>query len=257
MNRVTKENIFEAMIQLQYFNLLNSLPYFQKNQICDIDGTPLNSQENPHSKGAYIIYDGPEILEKARSMAVRKHGFGSTLETPTQTDLLGYIKSNKDSDVTLLYNTAAQQITPLKGELKNYVEGEDLEKILKSNLPADFVEPNANSLNLDQIGTKTANAIFVPYILNKNQDAGVRTILVKRSPYGSLGMGKVAEFSKDGLTREFFLCHDQNHHGLFVNANYHIVGEVRTYSKENNKLKLKQHQFVHISQEGDIQYNMQ
>ena len=223
MNRVTRENIFEAMIQLQYFNLLNSLPHFKKGQICDLDGTFLDGKENPYSKGAYIIYDGPQILEKARTMAVRKNGFGSTLETPARTDLLDYLKSNKDSDVTILYNTSAQQITPLKGELKNHVEGEDLEKILISSLPADFVEPNAKSLDLDQIGTKTANAIFVPYILNKYKDLGVNTILVKRSPYGSLGMGKVAEFGKDGLTREFFMYHNQTHQGSFVNADYHIV----------------------------------
>jgi len=254
MNRVTRENIFEAMIQLQYFNLLNSLPHFKKGQICDLDGTFLDGKENPYSKGAYIIYDGPQILEKARTMAVRKNGFGSTLETPARTDLLDYLKSNKDSDVTILYNTSAQQITPLKGELKNYVEGEDLEKILKLSLPADFVKPNAKTLDLGQIGTKTANAIFVPYILNKKKDLGIHTILVKRSPYGPLGMGKVAEFSKDGLTRELFMYHDQNHHGPFVNADYHIVGEIRAYTKENDKLTLTQRQYVHILQEGDIQY---
>lgn len=254
MNRVTRENIFETMIQLQYSNLLNSLPHFKNGQIYDLDGTPLDGKENPYSKGAYIIYDGPQILEKARAMAVRKNGLGSTQEVPTDTNLLAYLKSYKDSDVTLLYNTSAQQITPLKGELKNYIEGEDLEEILTSSVPLDFVEPRAKSLDLNQIGTKTANSIFVPYILNKQEDQGVRTILVKRSAYGPLGMGKVAEFGKNGLTREFFMYHNPNHQGPFVNADYHIVGEVRTYAKENDKLELKQRQLVHIPQEGDIQY---
>lgn len=254
MQKVTRENIFESMIYLQTINLQNSLPHLRNGHIYGSDNKPLGHEENPYSKGAYVIYDGEAILEKVRPMAVRKGGIGSPIETPRRQDLVQYIHDSKDSDVTLLYNTASQKITPLKGELKNHAQGEDLEKILSHNLPADFAEPHAKELNLDYIGTKTANAVFIPYLINKDQEQDVRTIVVKRSPYGSLGMGKVAEFGKEGLTREFFMYQDHNHQGPFIDAKNHIVGEMREYIRQNDQLVAHKTYYVHIPQEGDIKY---
>jgi exonuclease VII small subunit len=238
MSEVNHGNLFETMMKYHVQNLRQSLPHIQNGQILDKDGTPLEQGENPYYKGLYLIYDGHEILEKASQRIVRGSAIRETTDVPTQhlffqTLTAKNTQHKKDPDVAYLYNTKDAKLTRVKGELSNHCE-EDLDHILQRCLPEDFESPDG-SLSIYDIGTKTANAVLTAYALNSPTDQGVRTIIVKKTPYGSLGMGKLAEFGKDGLTREFYFEHNPNHTGPFIDPEHHIVGVYKQYAHPHQK----------------------
>ncbi len=233
MPEVNHKNIFEVLMQYHIQNLNQSLPYIQHGQILDKDATPLEQGENPYYKGLYLIYDGQEILEKASQRIVRGSAIRETTYVPTQNLFFQTLTANntthkKDPDVAYLYNTKDAKLTRIKGELSNHCT-EDLDHILQRCLPDDFASPDG-SIPLADLGTKTANALLTTYALNHPHDQGVRTIIIKRTPYGPLGMGKLTEFGKDGLTREFYFEHNPNHTGPFINQQHHIVGIFKQYA---------------------------
>ncbi len=233
MTQVTHDNLFETLMRYHVSNLNQSLPHFKDGQILDKDGTSLEQGENPYYKGLYLIYDGQEILEKASSRIVRGSAIRETTYVPTQPQFFQTLTAQetthkKDPDVAYLYNTKDAKLTRVKGELSNHAN-EDLDHILQRCLPDDFASPDG-SIPLQDLGTKTANAVLTAYALNRPTDQGVRAIIIKRTPYGSLGMGKLAEFGKDGLTREFYFEHNPNHSGPFVNPQHHIVGVYKQYT---------------------------
>ncbi len=233
MPEVNHDNIFEVLMHYHVQNLHQSLPHFQNGQILDKDNTNLELGENPYYKGLYLIYDGPEILEKASKRIVRGSAIRETTPAPSIEQFFQTIQANntshkKDPDVAYLYNTTDAKLTRIKGELSNHCT-EDLDHILQRCLPGDFVSPDGSSTIYD-VGTKTANAVLTAYALNHPQDQGVRTIVIKKTPYGPLGMGKLAEFGKDGLTREFYFEHNPNHTGPFINQEHNIVGIYKQYA---------------------------
>jgi len=243
MPKVNHQNIFEVLMQYHTQNLHQALPYLQNGQILDKDSTPLEQGENPYYKGLYLIYDGQEILEKASSRIVRGSAIRETTYVPTtqqffQTVAAKNTTHKKDPDVVYLYNTKDTKLTRVKGELSNHCE-EDLDHILQRCLPADFESPDGSSSIYD-VGTKTASAILTAYALNRPADQGVRTIIIKKTPYGSLGMGKLAEFGKDGLTREFYFEHAPHlspRQVPFIDPARKIVGIYKEYTHPHQPTK--------------------
>ncbi|GEM_PF-2003013 len=238
MPEVNHQNIFEVLMQYHTQNLHQALPYLKNGQILDKDDTPLEQGENPYYRGLYLIYDGQEILEKASQRIVRGSAIRETTYVPTTSQFFQTVAAKntthkKDPDVAYLYNTTDAKLTRIKGELSNHCT-EDLDHILQRCLPADFESPDG-SLSIYDVGTKTASAILTAYTLNRPTDQGVRTIIIKKTPYGSLGMGKLAEFGKDGLTREFYFEHNPNHIGPFIDQEHSIVGIHKQYSHPHAK----------------------
>ena len=237
MTQVTHDNLFETLMRHHVSNLQQSLPHFNNGQILDKDNTSLEHGENPYYKGLYLIYDGDHILEKASSRFVRQSAQRETTYVPTQTEFLQTIAAKdtthkKAPDVVYLYNTTGAKLTRLKGELSNYHPTENLDNILQRCLPADFESPDG-SLSIYDVGTKTANAVLTAYALNRPHNQGVHTIIIKKTPYGSLGMGKLAEFGKDGLTREFYFEHAPHlsqSQVPFIDPAHKIVGIYKEYT---------------------------
>ena len=249
---VNKENLFEVMMEYHYQNLLACLPHLsEKGQILDAEGKPLleGKSEVPYYKGALILYDGETILKKASDMILRKrNGVRPTEEIGTRSDLIGRLQQEPDQDCVYLFNTHNSRITPIKGELKNHhQEIKDLEDLLETHLPKDFLS-KTEEIEVYNAGNKTAIAMIAAKVLPE-----IRSIIVKRSAYGDLGMGKIAEFGEDGyIRREFFFEYAPDHQGPFVDEEKKIVGIMREYNPMSKELASEKY----ISFEnGAVQYH--
>lgn len=251
--KVTSANIFEAMIQNHYRNLQASLPHLKERQLVDKDGTPIGEGENPYYLGVYLVYDGEKILETAAKRMVRKTAFRETLAVSDRDEFLRYFdaRSNangKEADVVYLYNTARGVITKVKGEFSNGCQGESLDELLSRNLPPNF-ESEDGSKPVYDTGTKTASAVLTAYALNEGGDKGVRTLVVKRTPYNNLGLGKVAEFDGEGLKREFFFESQPESEGPFIDGERKIVGRYQEWRKEKGELVCVNERKVYVDKD--------
>lgn len=254
---VTKENIFEVMIRNHYGNLQSALPHLEGKNLHDNDQLPLieGETENPHYGGLYLVYDGEKILETASFRIMRKKALRETVSVPSEKSFLAQLRSGGDQDNVFLYNTKRQQLTKVKGEFSNaFPAGKgSLDDLLEKYLPTNFMSANG-STPAYEVGTKTANALLTAYALNRGIDKGVRTIIVKRTAY-DFGMGKLAEFGPDGLTREFFFKYDSEHTGQFVDEEHKIVGVLREYQHKRGKQVCTSEQYVSFSAGGEVQYS--
>ncbi len=252
--RVTKENIFEAVIRYHFLNLQDSLKHFCQGRIYDNKGEALveGIGENPHAHGVYLVYDGAHILDAASKRISRKNGIKETEDVPTIDAFVARLRDEHDPDSVFLYNTEKQKITRVKSEFNNNYEG-NLDSLLESSLPSNFLSTDS-SMPVYEVGTKTASAVLMAYALNQRQDKGVKTLIIKRTPYGQLGLGKVAEFGKQGLTREFFFEYAPEHQGQFIDEEHKIVGVLREYQKEGNKVVPINESYVSFNSQGEIRY---
>lgn len=207
--------------------------------------------ENPHYKGIYLVYDGKEVLNTiAERLTRKKNPLKEEVSTPTITSFLEQACSEKENtDVILAYNTAERTVTRIKSELRNY--SEELDNIIETHLPYNFVSTDG-SISVDGVGSKTSSAALNADILNKPIDKGLRVILTKETPYGYLGMGKLAEFGPDGLTREFFFEYAPEHKGQFIDEKNKIIGVLREYG--SSKTKPLSENYVSFNQQGEISY---
>ncbi|MBI4981396.1 hypothetical protein HZC30_07640 [Candidatus Woesearchaeota archaeon] len=249
---VTKENIFEAVIKYHFLNLEDSLRYFDNGKVRNFQGEVLieGISENPHYSGAYLVYDGDTILDKVSQRIVRKNGIKESETVPTIEAFVDRLRDENDSDSVFLYNTEKQKITKVKGEFSNYCH-EDLESLLENALPKNFLSADG-SMPVYEVGTKTANAALTARVLNQRQDYGVKTLVVKKTAYGELGMGKIAEFGKHGLTREFFFEYAPQHRGPFIDEKNKIIGVLREYGP--SKAKPLSESYVSFAPQGEIRY---
>lgn len=253
---VTKENLFEVMIRHHYLNLQASRPYLERGVMHDHEHLPLieGETENPHYNGVYLVYDGDRILETASSRIMRKKALRETLEVSTKDSFLEQLRKSGDQDQVFLYNTRKQQLIRVKGEFSNALPGnQSIDELLEKYLPADFMSADGN-IPAYEVGTKTANALLTAYALNKGVDKGVRTIIVKRTAY-DLGMGKVVEFGKKGLIREFFFQYAPEHQGSFVDEEHKIVGVLREYQHRRGKQVCTSERYVSVGAGGEVQYS--
>ena len=249
---VTKENIFEAAIKYHLLNLQDSLKHCRQGHIYDNAGSALieGEGENPHANGVYLVYDGDKILDAASERISRKSGIKKTEDVPTIDAFVNRLRDEHDPDSVFLYNTEKQKITRVKSEFNNNYEG-SLDDLLKSSLPSNFLSADS-SMPVYEVGTKTASAVLMAYALNQRQDKGVKTLIIKRTPYGQLGMGKVAEFDKQGLTREFFFEYAPEHTGPFIDEEHKIIGILREYGKSKDKPLTES--YVSFNSQGEVRY---
>jgi hypothetical protein len=265
---VNKENIFEVMMVLHYRNLQASLPHFKEGEILDTDNLPLADGESAYYKGSYLVYDGEKIIEKAAQRLIRGNALRESAQITSIDDFVEKLmvknplsnkRKRKDADIVHLYNTTNGQLTRVKSEFsneykkrrsvsemfssalnyfsyfsKNHPQSSGkLDDLLRESLPANFVSPDS-SVDAADVGSRTASAVLTAYSLNYNKDQGVKTIIIREGPYGSLGMGKLAEFGKEGLTREFFFEYAPNHQGPFIDEKHQIIGVYREYKKQSS-----------------------
>ena len=254
---VTKENIFEVMIRNHHDNLQTTLPHLNGKILHDNEQLPLieGETENPHYDGLYLVYDGEKILETASSRIMRKKALREAVSVPSEKSFLAQLRNGGDQDNVFLYNTNRQQLTKVKGEFSNaFPAGKgNLDDLLEKYLPTNFMSADG-STPAYEVGTKTANALLTAYVLNRGIDRGVRTIIVKRTAY-DFGMGKVAEFGKNGLTREFFFKYDPEHTGPFIDEEHKIVGVLREYRHKRGKQVCTSEQYVSFDAGREVQYS--
>lgn len=256
MVEVNKENIFEVMMSVHYQNLQDSLAHFSNGKILDLEKQELEEgrDENPHYKGQYIVYDGREVLNTiAERLTRKKTPFKEKISTPTKASFLEQVcAGSRNTDVVLAYNTAEKTITPIKSEFRN--DAEDMDSLLDTHLPYNFASKEG-SVSVYEVGTKTANAALNADILNHPKDKSLRTLLVKRTAYGNLGMGKLAEFGPEGLTREFFFEYMPEHTGPFVDEERKIVGILRdNYHHVNGQLIPQNEYYISFSPKREVLY---
>jgi hypothetical protein len=266
---VTEENIFEALILLHYRNLQASLPFLEKGQIQSNKNRPLipGKSENPHYDGLYLVYDGERILKKASKRIMRDDGVRQSAKVSCLEDFFSCLcgssedleEEDADQDKVFLYNTKGKVVYLVKGEFSNSLpKGKEhsrrINDLLQYGLPANFLSEDL-SRKVTDCGTKTANALLTAYALNHKKDLGVRTIIIKRTAYGQLGMGKLAEFGSDGLIREFYFEYNPHHQGTFIDEKSSIVGVYKHYSRDaTGALKPDLVNYVSISRGGDVRY---
>jgi hypothetical protein len=253
---VNKENIFEVMVSVHYQNLLECLPYFSGGKILGLEGEELEEgrDEVPHYKGQYLVYDGPEVLNTiAERLARKKNPFKESISVPDKASFLERVcAGNKNTDVVLGYNTAEKTITPIKSEFCNDVK--DMDQLLETHLPYNFASADG-SVSVYEVGTKTASAALNADVLNHPQDKGLRALLVKRTAYGDLRMGKIAEFGPEGLTREFFFEYAPEHTGPFVDEERKIIGVLRdNYHHVDGELVPQNEYYVSFSPKREVLY---
>lgn len=226
---VSKEGLFELAINYHYQNLLSSLPHFKDGQIFDTHGLPLQEGigENPYSHGFLMFFDGAKILEKAKTLALRKQtGIRETSEVKTESRLVDYLRSQRDTDSVYFLNTVNKEITKVKGELNNGGI-EDLDDLLARSYPKNFLSSD-ESIPIYDAGNKTGIASIVT-----GQYTDVEAIMVKNAPY-EFGVGKVIHVREGKLQEEFFFRHDPKSTGPFFNAEHSIVGVYRRYEPRDS-----------------------
>ena len=226
---------FEMMVEHYCANILpECIPHMdEEGRVVDTKGRPLKEggkKENPYYTGALVVYDGPILLQSASKMVVRpKRAFKEETTIRGREEFLKYFGAENDegeADCVYFYNTEKGLVIKVTGELKNSHKDVNLDDILETDMPHDFVTHD-RSIPAHEVGTKTGIAIMVPKMYD-----GVRTIILKRTPY-DFGMGKIAHFDRYGLAEEFFLKYDPNSNGPFIDKEHGIVGVYRNYRDEN------------------------
>ena len=252
--QVTHDTLFDSLVHYHVHNLNASLPYISNGQIHNLKHAPLleGQNENPYYKGLLLIYDGETILDKAREIILRKQtGIRETIHVPTLESFLSHLSSQPDDDGVFLYNTVNGTITKVKGELKNHEPNNetDLDYLLQQTLPTDFLSTDGHIPSYDA-GNKTSIAMMVPRLLPQ-----VKTAIIKRTAYGHLGMGKLAEFGPNGLTQELYFEHNPFHRGPYINEQHHIIGVHKEYQPQNNAPpQLKKVSYVYTNSNQSIHY---
>lgn len=263
--QVTFDTLFETMIQAHYQNLQACLPHLKEGQMVDTEGKPIGEEgEIPYYKGLLLAFDGATILERAATRFVRGGAIRETEYTPNANVFIRQLNAKQDPDGVYVYNTINGQLTRIKGELSNKLDG-DLDELLTRNLPPTFLSADGSKPVTD-VGTKTGIAVLTAYALNNDKEkgyfaglvgkaisklkglvyhtedhaedkkqGGVRTLIVKRTPYNGL-LGIVAEFGRDGLTKGFYFDfangNDRNN-GLLIDDERGIIGVYKEYGRNS------------------------
>ncbi len=252
--RISKENIFDAAILFHLKNLgacasyMDSQGRVYRNKKTLIEGV----SENPYTSGFLLVYDGPTVLEKAEEMILRKrNGIKDPVKTETVDDLVNTLQNDPDKDATYFLNTGDRTVTKVKGELSNTPpEGEDIESLLESYLPNDFLSTDPIQRPVYEAGNKTAIAIVAA-----RRISNVKVVLAKNTSYGNTGLGVVAELGSEGLERRFFFRYDPEHKGEFIDPERKLVGVYQEFRKTSEGIELTSEKYVTLEPGRNLKYH--
>jgi len=221
MTHLDKANLFEGAIQYLF------------HCVTQPETTPPQegySEYHPDKKGigTMWVYDGRTVLQRAIEAPVvlkPSTGIRETIPVPTLEGLVDLVYHQPDKDSVYFINTEDQEACRVKGNLRNYHAGVNIED-LTAQLPYDFLSTDGR-VPIEDAGGRTDAAMLTAYILNTPEvgdGSEVRVLAVKETKYGPTNYGKIVEFGPGGrLLREFFLLEDSPRH---------LCGVYREYSPE-------------------------
>ena len=234
----TVTDIFNWLVDYHInVNLKLAMPYIIDGSLRDRFGSPLRegSDSNSPTKGVLIVSNGQNLIffnSLNNGMIAKPTDFAVINSRET---FNAYLNHNAHSDGAYIFNginnvmlrTPEINNNPLSLQ-KKFSKGFPLSEFL----PRDFLHFNSNE-EVDEfsIGTKTRLALKAPHAYK-----GTDTFQIKRSAYNSLGLGKVTHFNEQGLVEEFFLLHDPNSDGPFIDKENKIKGVYRKYDKIKGKV---------------------
>ncbi|MBS3116356.1 hypothetical protein J4421_02045 [Candidatus Woesearchaeota archaeon] len=229
---------FEWLVRFHFeHNVAPNLSSFRNGQLCDSRGKPLKEGKDTNSPTFGYL-----ILENGDTLVSRLHDEDIILDleppqfhpTPTYDAFIAFLKAHEDEDGAFF--SAAQHSTTAKiSTYNNQASALKADRLRSLTLiPPDFVffdqkhPVTAQQYDL-HVGTKTDLAIRLPYLYSRRLDCDVHAYQIKRSPYGTVGLGKVTDFGAQGLEKEFFFHHNPEHQGPFLVPDQMIYGVVRGY----------------------------
>ncbi|MCK5282889.1 MAG: hypothetical protein KAK00_05765 [Nanoarchaeota archaeon] len=175
-----------------------------------------------------------DLVEKAVITIPDK---SKTVRIDNKENLRDYLEENGQKDGAHIY--LRQTITPVAmGE--NYVKKiNEMGSDFYSLFPKDFVSPDCSISVREGIGTRTRAALVIPQV---NED--LHTYIVRKRPYGSSKMGKVAYMNIHGLMKEFFFLNSPLEYTV-ENAKgdikIEILGKYRKYLENRDKSIFEQY----------------
>src|SRR3989344_1865723 len=208
-------------------NLPESMDYTSEGRLLNRKGLPVNEGKDndvPYH-GILLVSNGDTLmrkLEEDKVLLTREHDSFAPLRSFS--DLSDYLDKQDGEDGAYLHDGKNKRITRVYELNNNPNLPDDFDRL--ALIPEDFVYSDGRAAEMRNIGTKTSLAIKLP-----QAHPEVETYQIKRSAYGSLGMGKVTRFTKEGLAEEFFFAYAPESQGPFIDENNKIIGIYRRYER--------------------------
>lgn len=209
-------------------NLQESLPKIKNGALDDKGGKYKEGTDKgcPYD-GVLIIANGSTLADRLVEDKVIHHKPNEFLGIPSKNNLFDYLNQQSGEDGSYIYDSHRERIANVM-EFNNSPPNLSTDFDIYSMIPSDFTSADG-SKPLDTIGTKTRLAIKMPQAYQNTE-----AFQIKRSRYGTLGMGKVTHFSDQGLVEEFLFTYDPSSDGPFVHKKKGIIGLLRTYQRDGN-----------------------
>lgn len=190
-------------------------------------------------KRCLIMANGDKLIDRLQESRIindtKKPSFSN--DFGSYQAVKSYVFGHKGDGAHVL-NKNRQQIGKVKVVNNNLPE--DLDYLIEL-LPEHFNSYDGSVQN-DEIGTKTRLAPVLPHAYS-NIDERTETYQIKGTIHTKLGMGIVTHFTKDYFEM-FYLLHDKNSDGPYINEEHQIIGVHEKYKIVGNKLKLVSKQQV-------------
>ncbi len=234
--------LFDWLVQFHYDeNLLGNLDSMKDGRLCDAKGKPLKEgyDKTSPTDGYLILEDGHTLVSRLiTENIVLDHEQPEFISIGNYQQFARFLKGHKEADGAFFYDTMKSQIAKI-ARYNNKAPAMRTEEVVPKNflshIPPDFVFydqtlPITSKQYDRDIGTKTDLGIRLPFIYSEELRCDVRAYLIKRSPYGEVGLGKVPQFGAQGLEREFFFQRDPEKNGGLLVPEQGLYGIVREYT---------------------------
>lgn len=209
-------------------NLKESLSKIRNGVLVNNGGRyPEGTDRGCPYQGVLIIANGSTLAERlVRDHIVHDQELSDFVDAGSKAQFLDYLRKQETDDGAYVYDGSNGKMAHVE-EINN-----------DPPLPAGFSMCNMVPKDFffvdgkqpkPMIGTKTRLAIKVPQAYENTE-----AFQIKRSRYGTLGMGKVTHFTDQGLAKEFLFAYDPSYDGPFINRRKGIIGLLRTYQRDDN-----------------------
>lgn len=225
-----KEDLFWWLIEYHCsINLQQVLPNITRGTSNTKKTYREGSDKDVPYPGVLIIANGDTLAERLYDDELVNEPPGRFQSMPSKQNFFDYLDEQVAEDGAYVYDCTHDKIAHVS-DINNTPPGLPRNFPLYIQIPDDFVSVDGKiPVSPETVCTKTRLAIKVPAGYARFE---AQAFQIKRSRYGSLGIGKVTHFNKDGLNREFLFDYQPHAPGLFIDEGQGIVGLLRTYKKD-------------------------